>query len=120
MNSALFFPGMKKKESDVAEFMIRFLICNIFISIMSGILLLAKHLLKNTLTSRMHYNSWFLLLGLLAVPSREPVQYCKLDERLQYIRQQKDTRGDWFDTVYPMVRWHFHDDCADYQINAPF
>lgn len=104
----------------MAEFMIRFLICNIFISIMIGILLLAKHLLKNNLTSRMHYNLWFLLLGLLAVPSWEPVQYCKLDERLQYIRQQKDTRSDWFDTVHPMVRWHFHDDCADYQINAPF
>ena len=52
----------------MAEFMIRFLICNIFISIIIGIFLLARHLLKNDLTSRMHYNLWFLLLGLLAVP----------------------------------------------------
>ena len=52
----------------MAEFIIRFLICNIFISIMIGILLLIKHLLKEHLTSRMHYNLWFLLLGLLAVP----------------------------------------------------
>ena len=52
----------------MAEFMIRFLICNIFISIIIGILLLAKHLLKNNLTNRMHYNLWFLLLGLLVVP----------------------------------------------------
>lgn len=52
----------------MAEFMIRFLICNIFISIIIGILLFAKHLLKNYLTSRMHYNLWYLLLGLLAVP----------------------------------------------------
>lgn len=52
----------------MAEFMIRFLICNIFISIIIGIFLLAKHLLKNNLTSRMHYNLWFLLLGLLIIP----------------------------------------------------
>lgn len=52
----------------MAEFMIRFLISNIFISIIIGILLLAKHLLKNNLTNRMHYNLWFLLLGLLVVP----------------------------------------------------
>lgn len=52
----------------MAEFMIRFLICNIFISIIIGILLLAKHLLKNNLTNRIHYNLWFLLLGLLAIP----------------------------------------------------
>ena len=50
------------------EFIIRFLICNIFISIIIGILLLLKHLLQNNLTRRMHYNLWFLLLALLAVP----------------------------------------------------
>ncbi|MDE6925079.1 MAG: hypothetical protein K2P59_07455 [Acetatifactor sp.] len=47
----------------MAEFMIRFLICNIFISIIIGIFLLARHLLKNDLTSRMHYNLWFWLIG---------------------------------------------------------
>lgn len=52
----------------MAEFMIRFLICNMFISIIIGILLLVKQLLRNNLTSRMHYNLWYLLLGLLAVP----------------------------------------------------
>lgn len=52
----------------MAEFMIRFLICNIFISVIIGILLLVKRLLGNNLTSRMHYNLWYLLLGLLAVP----------------------------------------------------
>lgn len=48
--------------------MIRFLICNVFISVMIGILLIAKHLLKDSLTNRMQYNLWFLLLGLLTVP----------------------------------------------------
>lgn len=52
----------------MADFMIRFLICNLFISGMIGILLIIKLLLKNCLTSWMQYNLWFLLLGLLAVP----------------------------------------------------
>ena len=52
----------------MADFMIRFLICNVFISGMIGILLIAKRLFKNNLSSRMQYNLWFLLLGLLAVP----------------------------------------------------
>jgi len=64
----------------VAEFMIRFLICNIFISIIIGILLLAKHLLKNSLTNRMHYNLWFLLLGLLLVPfiPVQPIRFLQI------------------------------------------
>ncbi len=52
----------------MAEFMIRFLICNISISFIIGIFLLGKHFLKKCLTSRAHYNLWFPLLGLLAVP----------------------------------------------------
>lgn len=52
----------------MAEFMIRFLICNIFISIIIGILLLVKQVLGNSLTNRMQYNLWYLLLGLLTVP----------------------------------------------------
>ena len=48
--------------------MIRFLICNVFISGIIGILFIAKQLFKNILSSRMQYNLWFLLLGLLAVP----------------------------------------------------
>ena len=52
----------------MADFMIRFLICNLFISGIIGILLIAKLLFKNNLTGRMQYNLWLLLLGLLAVP----------------------------------------------------
>ena len=44
--------------------MIRFLICNVFISGIIGILLIAKRIFKNNLSSRMQYNLWFLLLGL--------------------------------------------------------
>ena len=48
--------------------MIRFLLCNVFISGIVGILLIAKWVFRNNLSSRMQYNLWLLLLGLLAVP----------------------------------------------------
>ena len=52
----------------MADFMIRFFICNVFISGIIGILLIAKRIFKNNLSSRMQYNLWFLLFGLLTVP----------------------------------------------------
>ena len=52
----------------MANFMIRFLLCNVFISGIIGILLIAKWVFRNNLSSRMQYNLWLLLLGLLAVP----------------------------------------------------
>lgn len=52
----------------MADFMIRFLICNLFICALVGILLAARHLLRNILSGRMQYHLWFLLLGLLTVP----------------------------------------------------
>ena len=61
-------------------FMVQFLICNVFISIIIGILLAAKRLLKNSLTSRLQYNLWFLLLALLAVPfiPAQPIQFLRI------------------------------------------
>lgn len=67
-NSVLFFPGIKTGGTTVDEFMIQFLICNILISAIIGILLPVKHLLRKSLTSRMQYHIWYLLLGLLTVP----------------------------------------------------
>ena len=52
----------------MADFGIRFFLCNILICAVTGILLITKRALKNHLTSRMQFNLWFLLLGLLAVP----------------------------------------------------
>lgn len=52
----------------MANFMICFLFCNIFINGIIGLLLTVKRIFKNNLSSRMHYNLCFLLLGLLAVP----------------------------------------------------
>jgi len=52
----------------MANFMIRFLLCNVLISGIIGILLIAKWVFRNNLSSRMQYNLWLLLLGLLTVP----------------------------------------------------
>ena len=57
----------------MANFMIRFLLCNVFISGIVGILLIAKWVFRNNLSSRMQYNLWLLLLGLLAVPLLMPM-----------------------------------------------
>ena len=48
--------------------MIRFFLCNVFISGIIGILLTARRIFRNSLSGRMQYNLWFLLLGLLVVP----------------------------------------------------
>lgn len=69
MHSVPFSPRAQKKGViSMTDFMIRFLICNIYISGIIGILLTAKLLFKNNLSSRMQYNLWLLLLALLAVP----------------------------------------------------
>ncbi len=52
----------------MADFGIRFFLCNILICAIVGLLLMIKQVLRNHLTSRMQFNLWFLLLGLLAVP----------------------------------------------------
>lgn len=52
----------------MADFMIRFALCNVWISGIIVMLLIIKRLLKHILSSRMQYNLWFVLLGLLAVP----------------------------------------------------
>ena len=52
----------------MADFTVRFLICNIYISGIIGILMLIKRIFKHTLSSRMQYRLWFVLLGLLTVP----------------------------------------------------
>lgn len=65
--------------------MIRFLICNILLCGIIGIFLLMKHILKNSLSSRMQYNLWFLLLGLLAVPFL-PFRFFKLSEMFVWFK----------------------------------
>lgn len=52
----------------MADFMIRFLLCNMIVIGMTGLLFILKLLLKNCLSPRLQYNLWLTLLGLLAVP----------------------------------------------------
>lgn len=69
----------------MADFMIRFLLCNILLCGIIGIFLLMKRILKNSLSSRMQYNLWFLLLGLLAVPFL-PFRFFKLSELFAWLK----------------------------------
>ena len=69
----------------MADFMIRFLICNILLCGIIGILLFLKRILKNCLSSRMQYNLWFLLLGLLAVPFL-PFRFFRLSELFVWLK----------------------------------
>lgn len=52
----------------MGDFAVQFLISNVFISIIIGLLSAARHILKKWMTSRMRYALWFLLFGFLAVP----------------------------------------------------
>lgn len=52
----------------MSDFMIRFLICNLLIGGIIGMILAAERLLKNILSGRMQYNLWLVLLALLTVP----------------------------------------------------
>ncbi len=52
----------------MTDFMPRFLLCNLFISVVIVVLLAVRHLFYPYFTNRMRYHLWYLLLGLLAVP----------------------------------------------------
>lgn len=56
------------------DFFIHFLVCNLLIRGMIGILFCIKNLLKSHLTSRTQYNLWFLPLCLMVVPFL-PIQF---------------------------------------------
>ena len=73
----------------MADFGIRFFLCNILICAVTGILLITKRALKNHLTSRMQFNLWFLLLGLLAVPFL-PVRPIRFSQVLLWLDKLKN------------------------------
>ena len=52
----------------MADFGIRFFLCNIFICAIISILLITKQVFGNYLSSRMQFHLWYLLFWLLAVP----------------------------------------------------
>ncbi len=82
----------------MADFGIRFFICNILICAIIGILLMIKKVLKNHLTSRMQFNLWFLLLGLLAVPFL-PVRPFRFSQILLWLEKLKNTALEDIQTV---------------------
>lgn len=82
----------------MADFGIRFFICNILICAIIGILLMIKKVLKNHMTSRMQFNLWFLLLGLLAVPFL-PVRPFRFSQILLWLEKLKNTTLADIETV---------------------
>lgn len=82
----------------MANFMVRFLLCNLFICIIIGILLAARILLKNILTSRMRYHLWLLLFGLLAIPFL-PVKPGGLGSVFSWLRGFKSITGSYSEPV---------------------
>lgn len=52
----------------MADFAIRFFLCNLFLSGIIGLFFAIRHLCRNLLFGRWMYRLWFLLLFLLAVP----------------------------------------------------
>ena len=66
---AHFFPvSQKKEEIDLADFMIRFLICCLLLGAAVGILCMVQKFLGKYLTGRMRYHLWFCLFPLLVIP----------------------------------------------------
>ena len=80
----------------MANFMIRFLICNVFVSGIVGILLISKWIFRNNLSNRMQYNLWLLLLGLLAVPfiPFRPVSFLQIFSWLRSVRNSSAPHSD--------------------------
>lgn len=97
----------------MAEFMIKFFICNIFISIIIAIFLLAKHLLKNYLTSRAQYNLWFFLLGLLIVPFI-PVQKIHFPQIFTWFENLKNGSTSTVETIMSQTALPSQPDTANW------
>ena len=72
----------------MSTFIIRFLMCNIYISAIVIILSLTKRLFKNIFSSRMQYNLWFILLGLLVIPFL-PIKSLELSQIFSWINKLK-------------------------------
>lgn len=82
----------------MADFGIRFFLCNILICAITGILLIAKRVLRNHLTSRIQFNLWFLLLGLLAVPFL-PVRPAQFSQVFLWLDKLKNAASPNMETV---------------------
>lgn len=52
----------------MTTFAYHFFICNIFIGVFIALILVLKHLFRNHLSPRLHYNLWFIMLILLMIP----------------------------------------------------
>lgn len=72
----------------MAGFAIHFFICNIFISIIIGIILYARKIFIKNYSARLQYNLWFILLVLFAAPfiKLKTTGLLSIWERISYIK----------------------------------
>lgn len=79
----------------MADFMIRFLVCNLFMIMIIATLSVIKRLFKNHLSGRMQYHLWFILLGLLAVPFLpvRPIGFLRIFSWFSRKAASANTRG---------------------------
>ena len=85
----------------MTDFIIHFLICNLLISGMIGILFAIKKILKTHLTSRTQYNLWFLPMCLMAAPfiSIRSDQIFSLYSWFAHLKNRSTTGSNVVDTI---------------------
>ena len=107
----------------MADFMIRFLLCNILLCGIIGILLLIKHILKTSLSSQMQYNLWFLLPKQKLSQTRHLIQILqtpKLDGRFYPFRKQRNSTYNWLSVTCTLdIGYHHHTDISNPVCLAP-
>ncbi len=82
----------------MADFGIRFFLCNILLCAIIAMLLMIKRALRNHLTSRMQFHLWFLLSGLLAIPFL-PVRPVRFSQILLWIDKLKHAPSPHMDPL---------------------
>lgn len=102
-------------EVSMAEFGIRFFLCNILICAVIVIFLTAKRAFGNHMTARMQFDLWFLLLGLLAVPFL-PVRPGQFSQVLSWLGKWKNAVSPNMETV-PETAVNMHASGTAEQIN---
>ena len=95
------------------DFFIHFLVCNLLISGMIGILFCIKNLLKSHLTNRTQYNLWFLPLCLMVVPFL-PIQFDHVFSMFSWFTDFSQRAARINNTVNTANTFHSPDTVSDW------
>lgn len=81
---------LKREAIDLLTFGTKFLICNLSLTFIIGLILFIKKILRNFLTERTQYHLWFLLFVLLVIPF-VPVPLPTLTIFMHYVTPRETT-----------------------------